>query len=142
MSEGAIGGDRPRRGRKDPELVARLLAEQMQEEQQSEQEEQHLPAEEAEGGFGFFRTGRTITAGLSAALPVYGLQDNPWSTFKVTETFDEDQDLEEIIAGMAEVCTAGTIAVSAALERQLEEARIEREAAPIKPRPITPRPRA
>jgi hypothetical protein len=128
-----IGGEAPRRGQRDPRISAALLAESLQEQMETETE-LGTAVEEPESGFTFFRTGRTLTAKTAASHPVGGQGDPPWFTFGITETFSEDDDLEEIINGLADLTNSATFVMADNFAAKLDALR-EAEAA----RPITPR---
>jgi hypothetical protein len=133
MSEGPVSGEPPRRGRKNPDIAARLLAEQLQDQMEEERGLSEAPLE-PEGGFSYFRAGRTITAKTSAAHDVGGRGDYPWFTFGITETFDEDDDLEQIVKGLAAVTNSATLLMADDMAARLQEIEDEKAARPITPR--------
>lgn len=137
MTEGPIAGRPPRKGTRNAEISAQLLAEQLQEQMAAEEfldDDDHNAVEAPEGGFAYFRTGRTITAKTSASHDVGGRGDQPWFHFGLTETFSEDDDLEAIINGMADITNSATLLMAADMRAKLEALQESRITAPITPR--------
>ncbi len=99
MTEGALPPGAPRKGKRSPEIAARLLAEQMEE--QRALAELASPELEPQDGVEFIRSGRTISMRTQATWPLPG-GDPKVHLYRVawehTETIPDDVDIASVYA--------------------------------------------
>lgn len=134
MTEGAPKAPHLK-GRRNPEITAALLAEQLEEEAAaSEVQDIDLGDGVDDGtedvGFIFVRRGRRIYAKQSSPFMLGRGEDAHYFTFGLEDDVDPDADLGPIFEEIADICREAVFGMAGATQAKLDE---------LYAQPITPR---
>lgn len=129
MTEPTAGGP-PKRGRRDPELAARLAAEVIADET-AQGNDPEAPINEVTLSV----IGETVFGKVTQTIDILeGGEDNRgWFTFGYAGPVG-DRSIEDALDETVDICTAGVLRQAAAMAERIEAIRAERDARPITPR--------
>ena len=128
MSEGPAIGDAPRKGRRDPALAARLLAEQLQEEMA-----QTTGDPQEQTGVELTTFSDLMFAKVTLPLEV-GLKESAWFTFGYTTHLGDPDELADTYENLRDMVITGAFGLAAETQERLAVIKAERDALPITPR--------
>lgn len=127
MVEGPNIEGSPRKGRRNPEIAAALLAEQMEEE--IAQSAGEVPES---AGVTVTRSGRVMFAKSAVPLDI-GAPDPAWFTIGLTDTVNDEDDIEAVYSELVGIVNSGVLGLAADMQERLEAIREDAKSAPIRP---------